>query len=243
MALQFFGIYSPWAPDARLDGWRDALRALSTDQCAALRSFSHQSEREFLVELRAFVQNWIQPQVESSQDAVDPPAPTAQTLRALLTGLPLLHQEIAFLTMAGYSPKTLEEILRITPTVAGDGLGRLRSNYARMLERSEDRCLWPVAWLSICKEARADNKKDCAPLRLLIRILDGQATWYDKTPAEEHRTQCLHCLELWTSLLEVVAWNRTRQPWHEDQVENLMVDTPAKPRKARNSFVSRLFGR
>jgi len=243
MALQFFGIYSPWAPDAHLDGWRDALRALSTDQCAALRSFPHQSEREFLVELRAFLQNWIHPQIESSQDAVDPPAPTIQTLRALLSGLPLLHQEIAFLTLAGYSRATLEKILRITPAVAGEGLGRLRASYAGILERGEDQCLWPWGWLGVCAAARADEKKDCTPLRQLIRILDGQASWYDKTPAEEHRTKCLHCLELWTSLLEVVAWDRARQPWPEDKIEPLMVDIPIMPDTTQKSLLDRLFGR
>ena len=59
LALQLFGVYSPWSPDARLDCWRDALRDLSANVCAKLRGFSHQSEREFLVDLRAFLQEWI----------------------------------------------------------------------------------------------------------------------------------------------------------------------------------------
>ncbi len=243
MALQFFGVYSPWAPDVRWDCWRDALRALSANECATLRGFSHQSEREFLVGLHAFLQEWAATKLESSQDAADPPAPTVQTLGALLSGLPLVHQEIAFLTLAGYSQATLEKILRITPAVAGEGLERLRASYAQVLERSEDRCLWPSTWIGICGAARADGKKDCTPLRQLIRILDGQASWYDKTPAEEHRTKCLHCLELWTSLREVVAWDRTRQPWPEDKIEPLMVDTPAMPDKDHKSLLDRLFGR
>jgi hypothetical protein len=243
LALQFFGVYSPWGPDVRLDSWRLALGAMSANDCATLRAFSHQSEREFLVELRAFLQDGAATRLECHQDAVDPPAPTFQTLGALLSGLPLLHQEIAFLTLAGYSQQTLEKILRITPAVAGEGLGRLRAGYAQVLERSEDRCLWPSAWVGICRAARGDAHKDCTPLRQLIRILDGQASWYDKTPAEEHRTKCLHCLELWTSLREVVAWDRARQPWPEDKIEPLMADTPAIPGKARKTLLERLFGR
>jgi hypothetical protein len=243
MALQFFGIYSPWEGDARLDCWRDVLRALSADTYAALRGFSHQSEREFLVGLRAFLLDWTLPRIESPQDAVDPPAPTVQTLGALLTGLPVLHQEIAFLTLAGYSQRSLEQILRITPAVAGEGLGRLRTNYARVLERSEDQCLWPSAWIGICGAARADEKKDCTPLRKLIRILDGQASWYDKTPAEEHRTKCLHCLELWTSLLEVVAWDRARQPWPAEKIEPLLAAVPVMEEKPKRSLFARMLGR
>ena len=122
MALQLFGVYSPWAPEARWDYWRDALQALSANECATLKGFSHQSEREFLVDLRAFLQDRAATKLEPSQDAADPPAPTVETLGALLNGLPLLHQEIAFLTLAGYSQRTIENILRITPAVAEEGL-------------------------------------------------------------------------------------------------------------------------
>jgi len=242
-ALRLFGVYTPWTSDARWDGWRDALRALSANEYAALRGFSHQSEREFLVHLRAFLQEQAATKLASSHDAAHPSPPTVETLAALLSGLPLLHQEIAFLTLAGYSQGTIEKILRITPAVADEGLERLRPSNAPVLERSEDRCLWPSAWMGICSVARANGQKDCTPLRQLIRILDGQASWYDKSPAEEHRTKCLHCLELWISLLEVVAWDRTRQPWPRDKIEPLTVVIPALPATARRSLFDRLFGR
>jgi hypothetical protein len=226
VALQFLAIYSPWSPDARLDCWRDVLRGLSANGCATIKGFSHQSEREFLVGLRSFLQGWMAAKIDSSQDTGDPPAPTAAGLSALLDGLPLLHRELVFLTLAGYSQRTIERILRITPAVAHEGLERLRINYAQVLERTEDRCLWPSAWVNLCRAAQADAQKECTSLRQLIRILDGQATWYDKTPAEEHRMRCIHCLELWTALLEVVAWDRTRQPLTPDKVKLLIVDIP-----------------
>src|SRR5208283_5239407 len=176
MALHFFDVYTPWAPGAAWDNWRDALGALRANEFAALKGFSHQSEREFLVGMRAFFQDWAVGRVESSQDAADPPAPTVETLDALLKGLPLAHQEIAFLTLAGYSQGTLEKILRTTPAVAGEGLARLRASYPRVIERGEDKCLWPSAWIGICQTARKNEQKDCTPLRQLIRILDGQAS-------------------------------------------------------------------
>jgi hypothetical protein len=243
LALHLLGVYSPWTPDARWDCWRDALPVLSANEGATLRGFSHQSEREFLVGLRVFLQDLASTKLESTQDAADPAAPTVQTLGALLSGLPLHHQEIAFLTLAGYSQRTIEKILRITPAVAGEGLGRLRASYARALERSEDRCLWPSAWMGICGAARADGQKDCTSLRQLIRILDGQASWYDKSPAEEHRTKCLHCLELWTSLLEVVAWDRARRPWPAEKIAPLLAAVPIKQEKRKPSLFARMLGK
>lgn len=226
-----------------LDAWRDGLRALGADDCAKLRAFSHQSEREFLVDLRAFIQDLAAAQIEPAQDAVQPPAPSEAVLGDLLQGLPLAHQEIAFLTLAGYSPSTVETILRVTPAIADAGLERLRGNYAQVLERTGDRCLWPAAWLHICRAARANVQKDCVPLRQLVRVLDGQASWYDKSPAEAHRSHCLHCLELWTSLLEMVAWDRTRQPWAADKIAPLLAVVPAKQEQRKPSLFARMFGK
>jgi hypothetical protein len=216
---------------------------LSSNDFAALRGFSHLSEREFLVGLRAFLLDRAAASLEPSQDAKEPPAPTTETLTALLAGLPIVHQEISFLTLAGYSQKAIENILRISPAVAEEGLARLRANYAAVVERSEDRCLWPSAWIAIGKAARADEKKDCTPLRQLIRILDGQASWYDKSPAEIHRSQCLHCLEIWTSMLEVVSWERTRQPWPEEEITPLLTVIPLKPERRKPSLFARMLGK
>jgi hypothetical protein len=242
-ALQFFAIYSPWSPDARLECWREALGALSANACAALKGLSHQSEREFLVGLRSFLQEWAAPRLDPAQDAADPTAPTIQTLGDLLNGLPLLHQEMAFLTLAGYSQSTLEMILRITPSVAEQGLDRLRAGYSAVLHRSDDRCLWPSAWIGICKVARAEVQKDCTPLRQLVRVHDGQASWYDKSPVETHRSKCLHCLELWTSVLEVVAWDRSRQPLPADEIEPLLEAVPLKRDKRKASLFARMLGK
>jgi len=241
VVLRLFGVYSPWTPERSLDAWREVLSLLSADQCLPLRSFSHQSEREFLVDLRAFLLDWMAAKLEPCQIGEDPAAPTVETLAALLKGLPLLHQEIAFLTLAGYSQGTVEKTLRITPSVAGEALDRLRANYAPVLNRSEDRCLWPSAWIGISRAARAGGQKDCAPLRLLVRVLDGQASWYDKTPVEEHRPTCLHCLELWTSLLEVVSWEREAAPWPVERIEPLLAAVPLEtPKKSKTSLLARM---
>jgi len=242
-ALHFLGLYSTWPAGGLLDCWRGALGALGADECAAMKGLSHQSEREFLVGMRAFLQDWAATKLVAADDAAYPAAPARETLDTLLKGLPLLHQEIVFLSLAGYSQASLEKLLRTTPTVAMEGLARLRTGYASLLERSVDRCLWPAAWLGICQAARATEQKDCTPVRQLIRILDGQASWYDKSPAEDHRSKCLHCLERWTSLLEVVAWDRARKPGTEEDVELLLKALPLKPETRKSSFFARMVGR
>ncbi len=243
MALELYKVYAPWTPEAALDHWRGDLQALCANDFAAIKELPNLAEREFLIAFRAHLLDRALTSVGPSQDATEPPAPTSETLTALLTGLPILHQEIAFLSLAGYSLKSVEYILRLSPRVAEEGLERLRSSYAVIIERSEDRCLWPSAWMSIGRAARADGKKDCTPLKQLVRILDGQASWYDKSPAETHRTQCLHCLELWTSLQEVTSWERRLKPWPAEQVQPLLATIPLKSAPRKPSLFARMLGK
>lgn len=201
-------------------------------------------KREFLVDLRAFLLDWIGAKLEPAADVQDPPPLTREALVELLKGLPTLHQEIAFLALAGYSQATLEKALRITPSVAGEGLNRLRLRYPQVVDRNENQCFWPSAWIGISRSARASGEKDCASLRTLIRILDGQASWYDKDPVEAHRASCLHCLELWTSLQEATLWERLAEPLPPQSTESLLAVVPLKaPGKNKTSLLARMFGK
>jgi hypothetical protein len=241
---ELFRVYLPLTREEQDQFWRAALVALTGSNFERLRGFEHQAEREFLVDLRAFVLDRALTQLDPSMDATLPPQPTVETLAELLKGLPLLHQEIVFLTLAGYSHASLEKLLRITPTVAQQGLERLKTQYAPLLSRSEDRCLWPAGWTGLTRSLRAAQQENCASLRQLIRILDGQVSWYDKSPVEEHRSACFHCLELWTSLLEVVHWKRQARPWAPAQFEPFLACLPLRAGpKSRRSVFARLFGK
>jgi len=242
-ALEVLKVYSTWTPEECLDQWRDTLKALAENDFAALKSMPPLSEREFLVALRTILLDRASAKLDPARDASQPAAPTLESLNTLLAGLALVHQEIAFLTLAGYSPKTIEDILRISPTVAEEGFARLREAFPALGERSEDRCAWPSAWVAIGKAARAGETKDCTPVRQLVRILDGQASWYDKSPAEIHRAKCLRCLELWTAMSEVVAWERMRQPWPDDKIEALLSVIPLKAEKRKSSLFARMLGK
>lgn len=242
-ALALFKIYTPWPADVSLNEWKEALQTLSANDGAAMKELSHLSEREFLVGLRAFLLDRALAKLNPAQDAKEPPAPSTETLASLLSGLAVVHQEMAFLTLAGYSAKSIENILRISPTVAEEGLAKLRETFGLDSEHIEDRCAWPFAWITIGKAARASETKDCTPLRQLIRVLDGQASWYDKSPAEVHRSKCLRCLELWTSMLEVVSWERTRQPYPEEKTALLLSAIPLKQVKQKSSLFARMLGR
>lgn len=240
---QLISVYLPLAQEARAEFWLNALWDLTDNNCERLRAFEHQAEREFLFGLRAFLLERCSARLDPSLDSTAAPRATAETVTALLKGLALIHQEILFLKMAGYSNNTLERILRITPAVAQLGLERLRADYAALLERAEDRCLWPAAWAEVTGSARAAKKEDCAPLRQFLRIQDGHISWYDKDPVEEHLSGCLHCLERWTALREVTHWRREAKPCPPAEVDTLLGCLPFQAEsKPRKTFLQRMFG-
>lgn len=241
---QLFRIYLPLSREEQDSFWRDSLIAMGANNFEPLRGLAHQAEREFLVDLRAWVLDRAPGKLQRSEDATVPPSPTCETLTQFLKGLPLLHQEVVFLTLAGYSAASLAKLLRISPTIAGPGLERLKAEYAPVLDRPEDRCLWPAAWIELTHSVRAAKGEDCATLRQLVRILDGQATWYDKSPIEGHRSSCLHCLEKSTSLQEAVYWKRAGKPLPPERIEGLLQVLPLRAsKKARGSVFSRVLGK
>lgn len=222
--------------------WQRGLRELSNDDFKLLRSFESQSEREFLAGLRAFFLDKATPEFAAESPAF--PEITAEKLRALVKGLPLLHQEVLFLKLAGYSDGTLEKIFRITPVVAQKSLEKLDMESREALGKEQDRNLQPAAWLRLTQELRAARTETCPPLRQFIRIQDGQVGWQEKEPAERHLSECLHCLEAWTALLEISFWRSAAEPVPAKEIEGLLSGVPVKRQAAESgSFISKLLKR
>lgn len=244
MMLRILDVYVPYGRGAQQRKiWQESLRELSARNFERLRTFDHQSEREFLVDLRVFVLEKTSPGLDPARDSPQAPQPTFETLGALLKGLPLIHQVVLFLKLAGYSDRTLDRLLRMTPTVAREAFDQLQANYSIVLGREQDACLWPAAWIDLLRRAWSARKAECAPLRQFVRIMDGQTGWYNKDPAEQHVAECLHCLERWTALREIVAWKREAAPLPLEESEAFLSGLPIRAeRKAKRSLLKRVLG-
>ena len=245
LALRLADVYLPSPPEKRRDLWRETLRALQANNCERLRGLDHQAEREFLVDLRTVLFEQAASKRDEARDATEAPQPSTETVQGLLKGLPVFHQEVLFLKLAGYSDATLEMILRTTPSIAAQGLERLEAGYATILRQEDDRCLWPAAWLELVERARAAKTPDCQPLRQFVRVRDGQTGWQEKETLEKHIAECLHCLERWTALAEIVYWRREARPCAPEKVDALLSGLAAGALRAeskKKSLLRRVLG-
>lgn len=242
IAYRLAAIYVPSSSEARSQLWRESLQALAAHGFERLRRFDHQAEREFLADLRNFLFEQATAKVDRAGDSSGAPPPTPESVGVLLRGLPLLHQEILFLKLAGYSDATLEKMLRLTPTIAAQGLARLQADYTPVLNRERDQGTWAAAWLELLAQARASHTADCAPLRQFVRIQDGQTSWYDKDPLERHMAGCLCCLDRWTTLRELVYWRHELKPARGEEIEALLARLPVSAEARKKSLFKRMFG-
>jgi len=217
--------------------WQESLVDLAAERFEPLRSLEQQSEKEFLLGLRRLVlaqaSSTMDPGIQPTAAPSSPQHPAIESVQEWSAGLPLVHQQVVFLKLAGYGESAIEKLLRITPSVAQQGLERIRDG-ARM-QRAE--------WFSVLEHVWSIGTENCPAPRQLIRIQEGQVSWYDRDPVEQHLVACLHCLELWTALAEVRYWRRESRPLAPAKIEELLAALPmeAAPAK-RRSLLRRVFG-
>ncbi len=217
------------------------LAALSANDFEKFRATARQSEREFLADVRAMLLDAAEEFcVAGLAVAPDSSAIDGEKLGKLLEHLPLMHQEMLFFKLAGYTDGAIELMLRVSPRVAEKAFQRLPESF-RAEQDEKNRCPWPAEWLAVLRVARAARTDKCVERHQLLRIQDGQVSWYDKEPAENHIASCLHCLESWTAVREVSYWRRAASPVSTRQVEEFLRPLPlaAPPKK---SLLSRVFG-
>jgi hypothetical protein len=207
--LHLLALYAPVIESAP-GVWEKTLVMLFQNDFERFRATSRQSEREFLADVRALLFDNIVLEApgEIAHTPEETPGISLKKLGELVADLPLLHQEILFFKLAGYTDTTLELVMRVAPRVAQTSFERLEPDYAATRTLDHDRCLWPAAWIDVLRQARAAKTEKCPELHQFLRIQDGQVSWYDKEPIEAHVSSCLHCLAAWTALREVGYWRR-----------------------------------
>ena len=233
--LQIHGALRPQDASAAL---KAMLAELTANGLARFRATSRESEREFLGDIRALL---LEVALESAalRNSQSPANGgfEAEKISQLLQDLPLMHKEMLFFKLAGYTDATLERLMRISPRVAEKAFERLAKEYGPALLSEQDCCPWPAEWLAFLKQARSLKTDSCVPAHQCVRIHDGQVSWYDKEPVEKHVSGCLRCLEAWTGLREVGYWRHAAAQLSGSEVDQLLQIIPVeKPLKKRSLF-------
>jgi hypothetical protein len=238
---QLLQIHAAMRPRDASPVLKKMLAELTANGFERFRACSRQSERDFLGELRALLlEVALEFASSKNSDTAAGGALQPEKISKLLDDLPLLHKEMLFFKLAGYGEKSLERLMRLSPHVADKAFERLTGEYQPVRHAEQDRCPWPAAWLAFLRQARGLRAENCIPSHEMVRIHDGQVSWYDKEPVETHVSTCMHCLESWTGLREVGYWRRAADSLSSSEIEQLLEVIPVEKPPAKKSFFQRL---
>ncbi|HZP33248.1 MAG TPA: hypothetical protein VFB23_07775 [Candidatus Acidoferrales bacterium] len=220
---------------------QQTMARLSGNKFEKLRATSRQSEREFLGDLRGLLLEAALGSAAFKETSTHGNPFTSEKITKVLDGLPLLHKEMLLFKLGGYTEQTIERIMRLSPRVAEKAFERLSGEYQPVRQLQQDRNPWPAAWLAFVTQVQVLKTEHCTPAHEMVRIHDGQVSWYEKEPVEKHVSECLRCLEAWTGLREVGYWRRAADPLSSSEIERLMGVIPVEKTPAKNrSFFARL---
>jgi hypothetical protein len=168
-------------------------------------------ERHFVAQLRQIVLAEIEPPrlefelgLEEAGAAFEP--------------LTLVEKQAAWIETMSYGAAETGAMLRMAPAT----VQKIRSRASELLRQKVDswsRGMLAANGLLLGRAAAAARTKECVTAKAFMDVLDGRATWRGREEMEQHATVCLHCVDHFCRLAEVLELLRGLQPLAEAETE------------------------
>jgi hypothetical protein len=184
------------------------LAGLRDPQSSLFESLEPAPERWFVAELRQRVVAAIgfpTPEIELD----------LETVAAALAPLTVVEKQAAWTEGMGYTPEEAGAMLRMSPAT----VGKIRDRAAELLRGHVD--AWRRGILrengpQLGRAAAAAGGKDCLSAKVFLDVLDGRASWRGREEMERHVNGCLHCVDHFCRMAEVIERLRGAQPLPDD---------------------------
>jgi hypothetical protein len=208
------------------------LEKLKRPESSLFASLEPAPERWFVAELRQKVLAEIEfatPEIE-----ID-----LETAGAALAPLTVVEKQAVWTEMMGYSPEEAGAMLRAAPAT----VSKIRDRGAELLRGQVDtwrRTLFAENGPQLGRAAAAAATKDCLPPKPFLDVLDGRATWAGREELERHVGGCLHCIDHFARMAEVIEMLRGVTPLSEEEAAPFyrVLGVAAKPKKGWRRLLS-----
>jgi hypothetical protein len=207
------------------------------------------NEREFMMAFRDLVfaygreQGRPTPQRASPGRAGDPGAPAPQIaleqVRAITQDLSLLERELLWLHIKGYDAQRSAAIM-MNAAATAEAIERIaQERLAALVPGGMPETLTASAQLlmELAEQSRTDQ---CLALKTFNNLVNGQITWRERERAEEHMSNCVYCIDRFTTFQEMIRLRKDVTALAVPEVEAILHELPfatAKP----GGGLSRLF--
>ena len=138
------------------------------------------------------------------------------TAAAALAPLTVVEKQAAWTEGMRYTPEQGGAMLRMSPAT----VAKIRDRAAELLRGHVD--AWRRGILSengpqLGRAAAGARGEECLSAKIFLDVLDGRATWRGREDMERHVQGCLHCIDHFCRMAEVVELLRGIQPLSADE--------------------------
>jgi len=215
-----------------------------SNQRAWFAGLSFTNEREFMMAFRSLVFSYARERLKAQPANAQGSSAcvTAEQSLASMKDLLLLEREVLWLLIKGYdAPRIAATMMNAAATaesverVAGERLRLLFPGVA-----PEQRSGFAAALLEM---AEGLNTESCVSLKSFNNLVNGQITWREREAAEQHMSNCLYCIDRFTSFQEMVRLRKDTPPLAPPQVQAILAQLQLAPAKSRGVLSRLLAGR
>ena len=144
------------------------------------------------------------------------PSPAAQieldleTVASALEPLTMTEKQAAWLETMLYPPADAGPMLRVSL----ETVEKVRARAAELIRGKVDawrRTLLADNGPALGRQAAAASGADCLPAKAFLDVIDGRTAWRGREMMDQHLKGCLHCVDHFCRLLEVVDLLRGSQ--------------------------------
>ena len=177
-------------------------------ESALFQSIEPVPERNFVAGLR---QHLLQAVEQDRASATPDIALDLETLAAALEPLTMVEKQAVWMETMRYDPAASGRILHIHPKT----VEKNRERAAELVRGKVDswrRSLLADNGPELGRAAASSATADCLTVGTFFDATDGRITWQNRDAMEAHVAKCLHCVDHFCRLLEVIDLLRVPQP-------------------------------
>lgn len=202
---------------------RAAFARANADDNAWFRSLRFSNEREFSMQLRAFVFAYSR---EIDRLPL-PELPTVALARAQ-DGLTLVQRQLFWIYLRGWDAVQTSAILMSVISTAHETKALADERISSLPPAAKDRHTTARVAMEL---AEAGKTADCLSWKTMNNIINGQIAWRERELAEVHMTGCIHCLNAFTSFQEMIWLRKSAEPLPESEVQMILKGLRVKTSK------------
>jgi hypothetical protein len=186
-----------------------------------------QNEREFLMAFRELVFAY-------GREVARVPTPelSLEQVRSIMKDLAVVEREVLWMFIKGYDAPRIGPMMMNTEATAQATKDIADQRLAQVLPGATADA-FNISARVLIAEAEKTGGESCLPLKTFNNLVNGQVSWRERELAEQHIRDCFHCIDRYTSFLEMIRLRKDAQPLAEAEVNAILaqLNLPAEKRK------------